>query len=90
MGPLPRNILADELIRFTGTKAVKDCPHLMRRVVVWDPINEREIVLLTNLLHFGPPPSPPSTRTGGKSNCFSRARHGALLWMSWNFEDQLR
>src|ERR1019366_3947772 len=22
--------------------------------VVWDPINEREIVLLTNLLHFGP------------------------------------
>jgi len=23
-------------------------------VVVWDPINEREIVLLTNLLHFGP------------------------------------
>jgi hypothetical protein len=53
MGPLPRNILADELIRFTGTQAVKDCPHLMRRVVVWDPINEREIVLLTNLLHFG-------------------------------------
>ena len=53
MGPLPRNILADELIRFTATKAVKDCPHLMRRVVVWDPINEREIVLLTNLLHFG-------------------------------------
>jgi hypothetical protein len=54
MGPLPRNILADELIRFTGAQAVKDCPHLMRRVVVWDPINEREIVLLTNLLHFGP------------------------------------
>jgi len=53
-GPLPRNILADELIRFTGAKAVKDCPHLMRRVVVWDPINEREIVLLTNALHFGP------------------------------------
>lgn len=54
MGPLPRNILADELIRFTGAQAVKDCPHLMRRVVVWDPINEREIVLLTNALHFGP------------------------------------
>ncbi len=54
MGPLPHNILADELIRFTGAQAVKDCPHLMRRVVVWDPINEREIVLLTNALHFGP------------------------------------
>src|ERR1017187_2199249 len=54
MGPLPRNILADELIRFTGAQAVKDCPHLMRRVVVWDPINEREIVLFTNLLPFAP------------------------------------
>jgi hypothetical protein len=54
IGPLPRNILADELIRFTGVKAVKDYPQPIRRVVVWDPINEREIVLLTNLLHFGP------------------------------------
>ena len=54
MGPLPRKILADQLIRFTGPKAVKDCPHLLRRVVVWDEVNEREIVLLTNLLHFGP------------------------------------
>jgi hypothetical protein len=54
MGPLPPNILADELIRFTGAQAVKNCPHPVRRVVVWDPINEREIVLLTNLLHFGP------------------------------------
>ena len=53
MGPLPRNILADELIRFTSAKAAKDCPHLLRRVVVWDAVNEREIVLLTNLLHFG-------------------------------------
>lgn len=53
-GPPPRNILADELIRFSGPQAVKDCPHLLRRVVVWDAVNEREIVLLTNLLHFGP------------------------------------
>jgi len=53
MEPLPRNILADELIRFTSAKAAKDCPHLLRRVVVWDSVNEWEIVLLTNLLHFG-------------------------------------
>jgi Domain of unknown function (DUF4372)/Transposase DDE domain len=53
MGPLPRNIRADQLIRLTGEKAVKDCPHLLRRVVVWDEANKREIVLLTNLLHFG-------------------------------------
>jgi hypothetical protein len=54
MGPLPRNILADQLIRFTGPQAVKDCPQLLRRVVVWDEVNQREIVLLSNLLHFGP------------------------------------
>ena len=26
----------------------------LRRTVLWDAVNEREIVLLTNLLHFGP------------------------------------
>ena len=54
MGPLPGNILADETIRFTDPKAAKNCPHPLRRVAVWDPVNEREIVLLTNLPHFGP------------------------------------
>jgi IS4 transposase len=54
-GPLPanRNILADDLIQFTGDKAQKDCPYPLRRVVVWDAIADREIVLLTNLLEFG-------------------------------------
>jgi Domain of unknown function (DUF4372)/Transposase DDE domain len=54
MGPLPRHILADELIGFTGPQAVKDCPRRLRRVVVWDAVNQRQIDLLTNLLHFGP------------------------------------
>jgi hypothetical protein len=54
-GPLPsnRNILADELIQFTGDKAQEDCPYPLRRVVVWDVVGDREIVLLTNLLEFG-------------------------------------
>jgi Domain of unknown function (DUF4372)/Transposase DDE domain len=51
--PANRNIRADQLIRFTGIKAQKDCPSLLRRVVVWDAVNEREIELLTNLLEFG-------------------------------------
>ncbi len=51
--PANRNIRSDQLIRFTGEKAQKDCPSLLRRVVVWDPINDREIVLLTNLQEFG-------------------------------------
>jgi hypothetical protein len=54
-GPVPvnRNIRADELIRFTGDRAQEDCPYPLRRVVVWDAVGDREIVLLTNLLEFG-------------------------------------
>ncbi len=51
--PAGRNIRSDQLIRFTGVQAQKDCPCLLRRVVVWDAVNEREIVLLTNLIAFG-------------------------------------
>ena len=51
--PMNRNILADQLIQFTGHKARKNCPHALRRVVVWDKEEEREIVLLTNHLDFG-------------------------------------
>ena len=51
--PLNRNILADQLIRFTGYYAQKDCPHVLRRVVVWDAENNREIILLTNHREFG-------------------------------------
>jgi len=51
--PAARGIRADQLIRFTGEKAQRDCPSLLRRVAVWDTINEREIVLLTNLMEFG-------------------------------------
>ena len=51
--PLHRNILADEIILLTGAQAQKKCPHKLRRIVVWDADNEREIVLLTNHLGFG-------------------------------------
>jgi IS4 transposase len=51
--PLSRNILSDDIIRLTGVKASEKCPHLLRRVVVWDSENDREIVLLTNHLEFG-------------------------------------
>ena len=51
--PQDRHIRSDQRIRFTGVQAQKDCPCLLRRVAVWDAVNEREIVLLTNLLAFG-------------------------------------
>lgn len=51
--PKNRNILSDQLIMFTSNKARKDCVHPMRKIVVWDKVNERELVLLTNHLEFG-------------------------------------
>ena len=51
--PENRNILADQLIQFVGYKAQDDCPHILRRIVVWDRENDRQIVLLTNHLDFG-------------------------------------
>lgn len=50
--PRNRNILSDEIIRLTGVHAQAKCPHLLRRIVVWDEENQREIVLLTNHLEF--------------------------------------
>ena len=51
--PQHRNILSDEIVLLTGVQAQKKCPHQLRRTVVWDEENEREIVLLTNHLDFG-------------------------------------
>ena len=51
--PQNRNIRADQFIRLTGAKAQADYPDLLRRIIVWDAENEREIVLLTNLMEFG-------------------------------------
>lgn len=51
--PQHRNILSDEIIQLTGQQAQKKCPYLLRRIVVWDEMNEREIVLLTNHIEFG-------------------------------------
>ena len=92
-GPLPanRDIRADQLIRFIGQKAQKDCLCLLRRVVVWDAIHEREIVLLTNQMEFGP--------TTIAAIYKDRWEIGALLRLLdmvhsfgclWNFKVQLR
>jgi len=51
--PANRDILSGQTIRLTGAQAQTDCPCLLRRVAVWNAGNEREIVLLTNLLEFG-------------------------------------
>jgi IS4 transposase len=53
--PVPQrsNILSDQLIRFIGPKTSLKYPELLRRVVVWDELNQRKIELLTNHLVFG-------------------------------------
>jgi len=52
--PTNRNILKDEIIRFTGFYAPQDCPHVLRRrIEVLDKEKEEVIVLLANHLTFG-------------------------------------
>jgi hypothetical protein len=51
--PKRRDIVSDEIIRLSGRRAPGRCPYLLRRIVVWDRENDREIVLLTNHLEFG-------------------------------------
>jgi hypothetical protein len=45
-------VLSDQIIEFNGYAARKKCPHVLRRIKVWDMENEQEIVLLTNHLKF--------------------------------------
>jgi hypothetical protein len=51
--PVTGNVLSDQLIQFAGYEAQRKCPHILRKVVVWDSENADEIVLLTNHLKFG-------------------------------------
>jgi hypothetical protein len=51
--PLHSNVLIDQDIRFTGPKTSLKYPEQLRRVVVWDQENEKEVELLTNHLDFG-------------------------------------
>ena len=51
--PKRGNVLADQIIRFTGPKTKLKYPEVLRRVVVWDEANQREVELLTNHLRFG-------------------------------------
>ncbi len=44
------NILSDEMINLPGSGANQREFRLLRRVAVWDPVGQREIVLLTNNL----------------------------------------
>lgn len=50
--PKNGNIRVDQLIEFVSASAKEKCPYILRRIIVWDPDQEREIVLLTNHLNF--------------------------------------
>jgi hypothetical protein len=51
--PQNTNVLKDQEIVLTSQWAKKQCPRRLRRVVVWDERNSKEVVLLTNHLDFG-------------------------------------
>lgn len=50
--PRDRSILADEVIRFSGDGAAQKCPDRLRRVVVWDAEQQRQMEILTNHLEL--------------------------------------
>jgi len=53
--PVPQNsnIRSDAIIRFSSKMARQTFKHPLRGIVVWDEVNQREIVLLTNHFDFG-------------------------------------
>lgn len=51
--PQGNRILADQIILLTGAAAETKCPDRLRRIVVWDAEQERQIEVLTNHLKFG-------------------------------------
>jgi hypothetical protein len=53
VAPRNINVFSDQPIRFTGYYAKKNCPHILRRIIVWDDQNDKEIALITNHLKFG-------------------------------------
>lgn len=51
--PEKGSIISDEIIRLSGTATAEKCSHPLRKIVVWDDDNKREITLLTNHMEFG-------------------------------------
>lgn len=53
--PVPQNrhVRSDQIIRLTGVDAQDKCHHVLRRVEVWDPEEDRILVFLTNNLKLG-------------------------------------
>jgi len=47
-------VVRDEVIRWTGPRAEKNCPHLLRRIEYISPDTAETLVFLTNHLDFGP------------------------------------
>jgi hypothetical protein len=46
--PARSHVRRDEIIHLAGAQAAQDCPHALRRVEVWDPVQEQVLVFLTN------------------------------------------
>lgn len=51
--PQNRNILKDELIQLTGSKAEEKCPYPLRRIEVYAPETNEILVFLTNNMDLG-------------------------------------
>jgi hypothetical protein len=83
-------VRSDHTVILTAINSAKAYPDQLRRVSYLDVKTRKRFKFLTNNFTLPAPTIALIYKSRFKSNCFSRARHGALLWMSWNFKDQLR
>ncbi len=51
--PQNSTVRSDRIIHMQGWLTRKKCPHLLRRIEVWDDVHQQMLVLLTNHLDFG-------------------------------------
>jgi len=51
--PQQRHVLCDQVIRLSGARTASQCPHLLRRIEVWDPSTDKVLIFLTNHLQLG-------------------------------------
>ncbi len=51
--PMNRNILKDQIIALEGFYSQQNYPGQLRRLELWDEVNQKVIVLLTNHMSFG-------------------------------------
>ena len=83
-------VRSDHTVILTAIDSAKAYPDPFRRVSYFDIETKKRLKFLTNNFTLPALTITQSISAVRRWNYFSTARHGALLWMLWNFKSQLR